>query len=103
MLPSGNDAAVALATWGGGLGHDEEEDVGNPIQHFLTLMNKYAKEIELKNSNFANPHGLPNFRNTSTPYDVALLTAECLKIPLFQKITNTEVKRFWIKNSGGKK
>ena len=27
MLPSGNDAAVALATWGGGLGANEEEQI----------------------------------------------------------------------------
>ena len=77
MLPSGNDAAIALAIWGGNLGLDSIEGI-NPIQVFINHMNKYAKDLELKSSNFANSHGLPNFRNTSTPYDQALLIAACL-------------------------
>jgi D-alanyl-D-alanine carboxypeptidase (penicillin-binding protein 5/6) len=41
MLPSGNDAAVTLAKWGGKLVNtDPEETIFNA---FLVQMNKYAK------------------------------------------------------------
>lgn len=35
MLPSGNDAAVALARWGGSVLQGDSKD-------FMVLMNKYA-------------------------------------------------------------
>ena len=43
MLPSGNDAAIALATWGGNLLAKYLDD--NPVELFLESMNKYAKEL----------------------------------------------------------
>jgi D-alanyl-D-alanine carboxypeptidase len=41
-------------------------------------MNRNAKSLEMKQSFFGNPHGLPNYRNTSNPYDLSLLIAKCL-------------------------
>jgi D-alanyl-D-alanine carboxypeptidase len=70
---------------------------------FLMKMNKNAKELQMKASFFGNPHGLPNFRNTSNPYDVALLIAKCLKNPLFCKIVKTQSINFWITNCEVKK
>lgn len=72
MLPSGNDAALALAKWGGNLLKPPSEDIP-PYNTFISAMNKYAKRLGLKQSIFANPHGLPNNRNSSNPYDIALL------------------------------
>ena len=50
---------------------DVTEDiyVRDYLKLFLGEMNKLAKEIELKNSNFANPHGLSNHFNRSTSWD----------------------------------
>jgi serine-type D-Ala-D-Ala carboxypeptidase (penicillin-binding protein 5/6) len=101
MLPSGNDAALVLATWAGSLDASPEESAPGDV--FLGLMNRFARELELRNSNFANPHGLPNFRNTSTPYDLALLTSACLQIPLFCRVVSTQLHRTWVRNEGGKK
>jgi len=42
-------------------------------------MNKHSFKIGLKNTHFANPTGLSNSKNYSTAYDMALLTAHCLK------------------------
>ena len=42
-------------------------------------MNKYAKELDLKNTNFSNPHGLPHSLNKSTFMDVSKLTNFALK------------------------
>lgn len=52
----------------------------------MGLMNKYAKEMQLVDSSFANPHGLT--ANTSSALDVARLASECFKIPLFCKISS---------------
>jgi len=62
VVQSGNDAAIALA-----------EHVAGSEQAFAALMNAYAKRIGMKNSNFVNPHGLPDDNHYSTARDLALL------------------------------
>lgn len=61
LLVSSNDAAAALA-----------EQMGE--EKFVKLMNKKAEEIGMKNTKFANPHGLDNKNNYSTAEDLAFLT-----------------------------
>ena len=55
MLRSGNDAAVALAIHTAG-----------SIEEFANLMNKKAKELDLKNTHFVTPHGLDEQENYTT-------------------------------------
>lgn len=57
----------------------------------------------MKQSCFGNPHGLPNFRNNSNPYDLSLLIAKCLAIPYFLKVVGTQKYSAWITNEGVKK
>lgn len=59
MLPSGNDAANELAYWGGALigGGDDHKAL---LRTFVAEMNRQARALDLKNSKFANPHGLPH-------------------------------------------
>lgn len=76
MMQSGNDAALMIADFLGG----EEK--------FVERMNKKAKEIGMKNTTFANPHGLDEKnQNYSTAYDMALLMRYANSDPLFRKIT----------------
>lgn len=76
MMQSGNDAALMIADFLGG----EEK--------FVEKMNKKAKEIGMKNTTFANPHGLDEKnQNYSTAYDMALLMRYANSDPLFRKIT----------------
>lgn len=42
-------------------------------------MNKISKNIGLKSSIFANPHGLPNFNNVSNAEDLVFLLSKCLE------------------------
>ncbi len=79
MLRSGNDAAVAVA-----------EHISGSVADFAKLMNNKAKEIGAKNSNFANPHGLPDENHYTTAYDLALITREALKNDTFAKIVSTK-------------
>lgn len=75
MLRSGNDAAIAIS-----------EGVSGSVDEFLKLMNEYALEIGLLNSNFESPHGLDSTNHYSTAYDLALVTAKAKEIKLFNDI-----------------
>jgi D-alanyl-D-alanine carboxypeptidase (penicillin-binding protein 5/6) len=82
MIQSGNDAAVALA-----------EAVGGDVGTFVTLMNRDAQRLGMKDTKFANPHGLPSPDNYSTAHDLALLAqAEVRDYPEFFKIDS--IKEF---------
>jgi D-alanyl-D-alanine carboxypeptidase (penicillin-binding protein 5/6) len=82
MIQSGNDAAVALA-----------EAVGGDVGTFVTLMNRDAQRLGMKDTRFANPHGLPSPDNYSTAHDLALLAqAEVRDYPEFFKIDS--IKEF---------
>lgn len=83
MLRSGNDAAVAIA-----------ETVGGSLDGFVYLMNQKAEEIGMKNTHFANPHGLDDHEDHfSTAYDMALLTRYAMKNDTYKKIAGTESYR----------
>jgi len=82
MIQSGNDAAVALA-----------EAVAGDEGTFVTLMNREAQRMGLKNTRFANPHGLPDANNYSTAQDLSTLAANVIRdFPEFYKIDS--VKQF---------
>ncbi|HHU63229.1 MAG TPA: D-alanyl-D-alanine carboxypeptidase [Clostridiales bacterium] len=82
MLNSGNDAAVAIA-----------EHISGSVEGFAALMNKKAREIGAINSNFVNPHGLPDDNHYTTAYDLALIASYAMKNPIFRKIVSTEKRR----------
>lgn len=42
-------------------------------------MNILSKNICMNDTNFTNPHGLPNNNNYSTPYDLAILVSKCMQ------------------------
>ena len=76
MLSSGNDASKAL-----------ELALSNNSTDFIYYMNKFAKEIGMKNSYFHNSSGLDNNSlNYTTSYDMALLTNYAIKYNSFVKI-----------------
>ncbi|MEK4824817.1 D-alanyl-D-alanine carboxypeptidase family protein [Niallia sp. FSL W8-0951] len=83
MLRSGNDAAVAIA-----------ETVGGSLDGFVYLMNQKAEEIGMKNTHFANPHGLDDHEDHySTAYDMALLTRYAMNNDTYKKIAGTKSYR----------
>lgn len=79
MLVSANDAANIIGKY-----------VGGSISQFMVDLNDYLAEIGCKNTHFRNPHGLHLPEHYTTAYDMALITCEALKYPLFKKIINTE-------------
>jgi D-alanyl-D-alanine carboxypeptidase len=93
LLPSGNDAAYALAEYFGlvliELGLKASKLV-DPIQVFLCEMNKNAKAIRMSNTNYANPHGLQNFFNKSSALDIAKLSQIVMRFSLFSEIVKKQ-------------
>lgn len=80
MVQSGNDAAVALA-----------EAVAGDEAAFVVLMNREAQRMGMKNTHFANPHGLPSPENYSTAHDLSILAARVIKdFPEFYKIDSVK-------------
>jgi D-alanyl-D-alanine carboxypeptidase (penicillin-binding protein 5/6) len=75
LIASGNDAANVIAQY-----------LGPTIPTFIEGMNAYLKEIGCKNTHFCNVHGLHDPQHQSTAYDLALMTQEALKHPLFCEI-----------------
>jgi D-alanyl-D-alanine carboxypeptidase (penicillin-binding protein 5/6) len=61
MLPSGNDAALAIAN-----------AVGGSEGHFVDMMNAEAQELGLHDSHFVNPHGLDAPGHYTSAYDLAM-------------------------------
>lgn len=72
LLPSGNDAAVAIA-----------EHLTGSEAEFVRKMNLRARELGALNSHFANPHGLDHPDHYSTAFDLAMITRVAMLYPQF--------------------
>lgn len=87
MMMSGNDAAVAVA-----------EHVGGSVAGFAQMMNEVAREAGATQSNFRNPHGLPDINHTTTVLDMARITAYAYeRHPFFEELARTRSFEFpWL-------
>jgi len=65
---SGNDACIAVA-----------EQLYGTEESFVNAMNQKAKELGMTNSEFRNPHGLPDDKQVTTARDMAILDGAYLK------------------------
>jgi len=68
IIQSGNDASVALA-----------EYVSGSEEVFAELMNQYASDMGMTNSNFINSTGLPDEQHYTTAKDMAILAAALIR------------------------
>jgi len=91
LLPSGNDAAVALAQY-----------VGGSVRHFVTLMNQEAAHLGLGCTHYSSPSGYYDKDNFSCPADLAEVAYEDLAERRIAPVvrSSSAVLRFPIK--GGK-
>ena len=97
LLPSGNDAAVALAEHVGG----SLDGGGDPLDRFVAAMNARATALGLWQTTYGNPHGLTVEGCGSTPREVATLTREALRQPLFREIVATRRRAIRLANIDG--
>ena len=78
MIPSGNDAAIAIA-----------EHIGGTVENFATMMTEKAHQIGAYNTAFVTPHGLDKDGHYTTAYELALITRYALNNKKFSEIVGT--------------
>ncbi len=84
LLPSGNDASVALAEHFGDRLTDTVDDAqATAYDRFVAAMNAKASELGLANTRFANPHGLTAEGHHSSAADLAQLSRAAWALPHF--------------------
>lgn len=83
LVKSGNDVAACLAVANAG-----------SIEKFAEKMNRYARDLGMKNSRFMNPHGLPAKGQHSTAEDMAVVAFEVYQSPALREIVRTKVYDF---------
>jgi D-alanyl-D-alanine carboxypeptidase (penicillin-binding protein 5/6) len=79
MLPSGNDAAEALARYVG---------AGN-VDAFVRMMNDEARALGMADTKFANPSGLDDPGLYSTAWDLAMMGRVALDDPFMMRLSTT--------------
>ncbi|MER6026526.1 serine hydrolase [Streptomyces sp. NPDC001851] len=85
MLPSGCDAAYALAdTYGSGSTRAAR------VSNFIGKMNAAAKSLGLKNTHFDSFDGIGNGNNYSTPRDLTKIASSAMKNSTFRTIVKTK-------------
>jgi len=87
MLPSGNDAARAVARTLGGQPGDTAEQA---IARFVARANERAVRMGLTNTSLVNPDGWGVPGHHSTAHDLAVFTMYALRYPRFVEIVGTE-------------
>ena len=81
LIRSGNDAAVALAIHARG-----------SVENFVKRMNERAAEMGLKDTSFANPHGLHHAEHYTTARELAKIACAAMEHEVFREIIATERK-----------
>ncbi|WP_165171746.1 D-alanyl-D-alanine carboxypeptidase family protein [Adlercreutzia sp. ZJ242] len=105
MIPSGNDAAIAIAESVGKavLGGSTDEKA---LAAFVEAMNAKAAELGCTDSVFTNPHGLDDGewegKLHSTAADVAKIAAYAMGNETFRSIVGTEAAAIEVERDGEK-
>jgi D-alanyl-D-alanine carboxypeptidase (penicillin-binding protein 5/6) len=68
IIQSGNDASIALA-----------EQIAGTEDAFVQLMNQYAVELGMDNTNFVNSTGWPDKKHLTSARDIATLAAAIIR------------------------
>ncbi|MBI1345376.1 hypothetical protein GC163_03725 [bacterium] len=102
MLPSGNDAAMAIAEhMGRRLSGNASLDVAAAVERFVQEMNQTAVQIPMPHTRYVNPHGLTHADHRSSVRDQYQLTRSCLKLPAFRELVRTRDYRSTVQGPGG--
>lgn len=89
LLPSANDAAIAIA-----------QNYPGGETAFVNKMNEFAKYFHLNNTHFGDTAGLLDDKGYTTPLDLARLTSVALKNKIFAQVVETKNKE--ISDADGK-
>jgi D-alanyl-D-alanine carboxypeptidase (penicillin-binding protein 5/6) len=101
LLPSGNDASVALGEHFGPRLADAHDDVADPLELFIEAMNAQAQTLGLKATSFKNTHGITATGHHTSARDLARLAWHALQHPLFASIVQTRQHGTTVTGPGG--
>src|SRR5215217_4743510 len=91
MLPSGNDAAIALA-----------QRAAGSVPRFVAAMNARARRMGLVCSRFSSPHGFEDRGNHSCAGDLAAIARAVLRVPRLARIVRRREVVLPFPTKGGK-
>jgi D-alanyl-D-alanine carboxypeptidase (penicillin-binding protein 5/6) len=83
MVKSANDVGRALA-----------RDIGGSQEGFSAMMNRKAAQLGMRNSNFLNPHGLPQEGQYSTARDIAIASRAAWRSGTIRSFTSLKSTTF---------
>lgn len=92
MMPSGNDAANAIAYY-----------ISGSESAFVDLMNETSKRLGMTNSHFMNAHGLDDPNHYSCVYDIYLVFNRLLDYEFFRQVIGTQNYTANFTNNGEKR
>lgn len=78
MVASADDACNVIAM-----------HISGTVPKFMDEINEYLKKVGCRNTYFNNPHGLHHPDHQTTAYDMAVLTREAMRDPIFRQIVST--------------
>jgi D-alanyl-D-alanine carboxypeptidase (penicillin-binding protein 5/6) len=102
MLPSGNDAATALAEhFGQRLARESENSDRAATADFIAAMNRQAEKLGMAETHYENPHGLTAKDHKSSARDQLKLAHAALELPLFRQLISTRQHGTTVTGKGG--
>ena len=116
LLPSGNDASVALAEHFGdrfAAGEDtldaadanaddrDRDPKDDPLVRFVAEMNRTAESLAMSETSFRNPHGLTAEGHVSTAADLTRLAFAAWQLPGLRQVVGTRQYGCTVAGPGG--
>jgi D-alanyl-D-alanine carboxypeptidase (penicillin-binding protein 5/6) len=89
LIPSGNDATLALARHVGARTIGNGASAEEAVAEFVSMMNAKAAELGASSSHFLNPTGIDDEGHVMSARDVAIVTTAALQDSLFSEIVAT--------------
>ncbi|PKM71660.1 MAG: hypothetical protein CVU91_12930 [Firmicutes bacterium HGW-Firmicutes-16] len=98
LLPSGNDAAYALAVFAGRrICEDTDASVDKALEAFVGAMNLKSSDVGAENSNFVNPDGYDADGQYTTAFDLACIARAFIKSDTLNSIaSSSSISDVWL-------
>ena len=102
LLPSGNDASVALAEHFGDRFEPADDDSSDDsFSRFIAEMNRTAARLEMSKTTYKNPHGLTASGHQSCAADLLKLAHAAMQLESFREYVGTNQRGCTVTGSTG--
>jgi len=101
LLPSGNDASVALGEHFGRRLAEHPRPDADPLELFIGAMNARARQLGLQATGFKNTHGMTAPGHHASARDLTRLAWQAMQYPLFARYVRTRQHGTTVTGPGG--